>query len=162
MCDPMTLAVAAMAGGKVLGGFAEKSYQDNLAAQSRLDALGEKDAAQAQAERIMKAAERQRGAARAATAASGAAIDEFALGVEQEILAAGETDAAMTVLTGERRARTLNYQADMQKAAGKGALVGSLFDAAGTAFGGWKGTAKPADSYHSADWWKGGSGWEGE
>jgi hypothetical protein len=162
MCDPITLATAAMAGGKVLGGFSEMAYQSNLAAQSRMDAAGEADAAQAQAEKIMRAANRQRGAARAATAASGAMIDEFALGVEQEILTAGETDAAMTVLTGDRRARALRAQASAQQAAGKGALMGSLFDAAGTAFGGWRGTTGAADSFHSADWWKGGGGWEGE
>jgi len=149
-------------GSSIVGGISKMAAADISAAGYRMQADGEIDAAQSQAEKIMRAANRQRGAARAATAASGAAIDEFALGVEKEILTAGETDAAMTVLTGERRARALSLAAEAREAAGQGALVSSLFDAAQAGFKGWKGALKPAESFHSADWWKGGTGWEGE
>lgn len=137
MCGPIP-PVFMIAGSQMLGGIGRMAYQNSVAAQNRIDAAGELDTAQAQAERILRATERQRGAARAATAASGAAIDEFALGTEREILAAGETDAAMTILTGERRARSLNHQAEMREAAGLFAMGSSLFDAAST-IKGWKG-----------------------
>ena len=127
-----------MAYGNLAGGVSEMAYRNVQAAQMRSDAAGERDSATQQAQRILRETERRRGAARAATAASGAAVDQFALRNEQDIQAAGENDAAMTILSGERSARVQESGARMQRAAGLNAMGSSLFRGA-EAFKNWRG-----------------------
>ena len=117
------------------------AYSQAQTEGSKADAAAERDAASQHAEKILRATNKQRAAARAATAASGTRVDEFSLGVEQEILEAGETDAAMTILGADRRARTLRTQAKLQTAAGYGEAGGSLFRAAYAK--GWKSPKEP-------------------
>lgn len=125
-----------MAGQAFQGGAAvDAGYQNASALRS--DAAAERGSASLQAQRILKQTERQRGAARAATAASGARVDEFSLMNEQEILQAGETDAAMALLSGERRGRTLDQQAKQQKQGGLMSGASSLFKLA-TVGSNWK------------------------
>ena len=138
-------------GGQIGQGLARQSYgeaQDKLA---QADANYARDAGAQQAERIMRAARREKSAARAATAASGVRIDEFSTINEQEIDSAAGMDAAMAVLTGQRRARATELSGSMAKQAGDMELMGSLFSAGSTAWKGWKGGKKgtsPTDSLY--------------
>lgn len=125
--------------GTVAGGLARYLHADAQARMARADASAERDAATAQARVILRATERHRGAARAATAGSGARIDAFSLANEQEILAAGETDAAMSILSGKRRSSSLQMSAGYQRAAGTSAVAETLFSTAHQ-MKGWKGT----------------------
>lgn len=128
----------AQTGGTLFQGASQVLYAETQATMARADAAAERDAATQQAERILKETQRRRGAARAATAASGARVDAFSLGNEQEIVQAGETDAAMAILSGDRRARSIEMGGKMQRAAGYAGLSDSLFRAS-TQMGGWRG-----------------------
>lgn len=134
-------AVGVQVAGTISTGVANYAYADSQARMAKADAAAERDAAAQQANLILRATQRQRAAARAATAGSGAKIDAFSLANEQEILQAGETDAAMAILGGKRKGRMLEIGAGYQKAAGANALAGSLFDAS-RQMSKWKG-AKP-------------------
>lgn len=154
-----TGAEALMIGGTLAQGVSAYGYSRAQSAQAQADAAGERDAAQQQAERILRATNKRRSEARAATAASGAKVDQFALGVEQDILQAGETDAAMTILSGERRARGLENSGRLARAAGNTQLASSLFTAGAYGMSGWKGAKQaPAPvedrsfSYSSQDY----------
>ncbi len=159
-----TGAEALMMTGQVAGGLARSAYGDAQASLARADAMYEMDAASQQAQQILRAARRQKGAARAATGASGARIDEFSMGAEQEIEQLAQEDAAMTILSGKRKARGLEFSGAAAKRAGKAELAGSLFSAASTGYSGWKGakTGTQDTGFQNAGWWQGGEGWEGE
>lgn len=134
MCTGMEM----MAVGQAAGGVSGLLYADTQAQQMKADAAAQQDASRQQARNILRETERRRGAARAATAASGARIDEFSLANEQEILQAGETDAAMEILSGERRARGLRTGAKLARAQGLNEFGSSLF-AASASLGAWRG-----------------------
>ncbi len=128
----------------LLGGLA-KAYAANSygSAQRDLayaDAAYERDMARQKAELILRAGQRERSAARAATAASGARVDEFSLNVEEEITMLSEKDAAMTLLSGERSAQAMELQGRMAKISGRMEAAGTLFDMTGRAYSGWRGT----------------------
>lgn len=124
--------------GQGIQGIADLRTGSANAGALNMDAASERAAASRQASLILKDAERVRGAARAATAASGARVDEFSLMNEGEIVQAGEVDAAMALLTGERRARSLEQQAKQQKQGGGMGALTSLFQLGSTIMGGWK------------------------
>lgn len=136
MCTGAELMMA----GNVFQATSSIAHGMTQAAQAKADAAMERDAATAQAEVILRKTERQRAAARAATAASGTRIDEFSLGVEQDILQAGEQDAAMTILSGSRRGRAIVESGRQQRMAGFMEGGGSLMRAA---YSGWKGSKEP-------------------
>lgn len=146
-----------MAAGTISSGVANYAYADSQARMAKADAAAERDAAAQQANLILRATQRQRAAARAATAGSGAKIDAFSLANEQEILQAGETDAAMAILGGKRKGRMLEIGAGYQKAAGANALAGSLFSTS-SQMKGWKGTKAPTSDYGRPYGDAGGSG----
>jgi outer membrane murein-binding lipoprotein Lpp len=127
-----------MLGSTLMQGASSLLYGRAQMNMARADARAERDAAQSEAEQIMRAARSRAGAARAATAASGTRVDDWALGVEQEILTAGETDAANTILTGDRRARSILTGGRLQQASGMMGLAESLFSGA-YQMSGWKG-----------------------
>jgi hypothetical protein len=102
------------------------------------DALYAEDAA----EKILRAARRQKSAARAATAASGVRLDEFSTGAEAEIDELSMQDAAMTILSGKRQGRAIRYGGTMARMAGENERSGSLFRAGREVmqgYAGWKG-----------------------
>lgn len=136
-----------MMAGQGIGALSSLLAADTQRMQAKADAAGERDAAQQQAEKILRATERRRGEARAATAASGVRVDQWSLPVEQDIIQAGETDAAMTILTGNRRARAIENGGRMAMAAGLMDASTSLFKAGGGLGGGWRGAANPFDRY---------------
>lgn len=134
---------ALQVGGQLMAGKAagdEGRMRRDMAYQ---DAAWEEDERKQEAEKILRAARRERGAARAATAASGTRIDEFSLAAETEIDSLAGEDAAMTILTGRRRADSMRMAGDMAYKAGKNEQKASLFRAASTAYSGWKGTKGP-------------------
>lgn len=88
--------------------------------QDAQDAAYEKDAAVAQAENISRARRKQVAAARAATAASGTALDTFSEINTSEIEREGGLDEQMTLLSGDRRSRSMTY------GAGNGARAAAL------------------------------------
>lgn len=142
MCTPQTM-FAFQAGGSLLHGMGQNAAARAQASQLEYEAAGERDTAKVHAERILKATRKERGAARAQIAANGTALDEFALINEQGIQEAGELDAAMAILTGERRGRSLEAQARMTRAAGRNAFLGSIVRAGGQLYSGWKGAKAP-------------------
>lgn len=129
--------------GSLAGGASNYLYNRTREDMARADASSERDAAQQASKVILRATERRRAEARAATAASGARVDANALQVEQEIVQGGETDAAMTILGAERRARTLETNAKLSRAEAQFGLGSSLFEA-GYGMRGWR-NAKGAD-----------------
>ncbi|MFT3720416.1 hypothetical protein [Pseudorhodoferax sp.] len=131
----MALQAASAAGGMVSNLMAGNAQARQLEAQ----AAGERDTGVAQAERILRATRRERGAARAGIAASGTALDEFSLINEQAIQEAGEMDAAMSILTGQRRARATQTQAAAARAEGRIGAMGSLLNGVAGVYSGWKG-----------------------
>lgn len=88
--------------------------------------LYEKDAAKEQAQRIMRARSRQVSAARAATAASGTKLDTFSEINTNEIERLGASDEQMTLLTGERRGRSMMSGAANDENAAKLNGIGDL------------------------------------
>lgn len=125
--------IMAMAGG--LSAASSLIQADTQAQQNKAEAAGQRDLAAQQSERILRATARQRSAARAATAASGAKIDEFSLGVEQDIQQAGEMDAANVLLGGERTARAMEQSAKLARAQGLNNASASLLE---VSYKGWK------------------------
>lgn len=120
---------------QVAGGAAQWGQGDTEAAALKLQASQS-------AENILRATAKRRGAARAATAASGVKIDEFSLANEQAIQAAGEQDAAFTILNGDNAARTAKSAGATAFAGGLGSGIDSLMQ---MDLSGWKGAkGKPA------------------
>ncbi|WP_439587492.1 hypothetical protein [Hydrogenophaga sp.] len=151
-----------MMGGTAMGGFASSEQGKTQNALAQVDAAYERDAATQQADRILRAARTQKGAARAATAASGARLDEFSLGAEHEIDTLANQDAAMTILTGGRRAGTMERSGRMAKKAGDNKLNASLFRTGAQGYSNWKGAKKAATTQPFYDGTTGDfSGWEG-
>lgn len=144
----MTAGQKIMMGGQVLGGVAKYAHGDMQNEMAKTDAAQIRDSASQQAQKILRAGQRERSAARAATAASGARVDEFSMGVEREIDTLAEQDAAMAVLSGNRRARSTEFSGKMAKNAGLAGLGESLFDAGNTAYRGWKGKKDPVGDFY--------------
>jgi hypothetical protein len=111
------------------------------------------DAEQIQAEamdhakRIRAATRREVGSARATTAASGTALDQFSGIITDDIERLGADDASMAILSGNNRARSLRLTGDMQYEASKSRAIGGLISDAGRAYSGWKG-AQGSYSYN--------------
>ncbi|QHE86312.1 hypothetical protein [Hydrogenophaga sp. BPS33] len=131
--------------GQIGGGLASAEMGKTQNALAKVDAAYERDTAEQQATRVRREVIRQKGAARAATAASGARLDEFALGPEHEIGLLGAQDAEMLILSGNRRSDALLRAGRMAEKAGNNKLMASLFSSAGQAYGNWKGAKKAVD-----------------
>jgi len=125
-------------GGQAIQGVSSLTSANENASSLQADASSERSAAARQASLILKNANKTRGAARAATAASGARVDEFSLMNENEIMQAGQVDASMAVLSGERRARSLEQQASQQSKSGSMSMLTSLTNIGSTFMQGWK------------------------
>lgn len=139
MASPGSMMTVA---GQLAGGLASYEQGKTQGALAGLEAAQERDTAEQHATRVRREVIRQKGAARAATAASGVRLDEFALGAEQEIEALGAQDAEMLILTGKRRADAIERGGRMAERAGKNRLASSLFGAAlgeGGLYSNWKG-----------------------
>ncbi|MGE8691348.1 MAG: hypothetical protein ACN6PJ_29670 [Achromobacter sp.] len=147
-----TIALGALAGSSVLGAIGsigQGGQQADLAnAQARQlenQAAAERDSAVSAAERVRRAGRRQQAEAESSYAASGVSIGTGTpVRVNDQIGSDAETDAYTAILDGERRGRTLDYEARAARQAAKNARSGgaggaltSILGAAGN-FGMWK------------------------
>lgn len=148
MCISAGTLLAMQVGSSLLQGSAANNAAKSQAASLNYEAMAERDAANAQAEKILRATRRERGAARAAIAASGTALDEFALRNEQDIQALGEADVAMSILSGERRGRQTEQQAAQVRQAGRNTMTASLLRGAGQYATGWRGARNPIKDFY--------------
>lgn len=135
MCTGVEIAM--LAGAAVSAGSAVQQGADQKARYEQ-EALNEKDAAKAHAEMIARAVRREKGAARAAMAASGTQLDDFSTINTDDIEFMGSQDEAMTKLTGARRARSLEYAGDAAYQSAKFEAIGGMIRAGGSAYGNWK------------------------
>jgi len=116
---------------------AEARNAENLAAQTR-------DAAMQEAKRIRLAGDRTRGAARAQLAASGIDVNSgTAVTIEDDIGTSSELDAYNTLLTGDRKATSLQDSAAISRARGKNAVTSSMLGSVSTGLQGWKAVRAP-------------------
>lgn len=137
MCSP-TLFMAGSAGfsamGSISGGNADRAQANYQAAQEDYQARVAQDDALAQADIIRKSARRTKAEASAAYAGAGVKVGEgSAEEVDRQIGIDSEHDAAMAILTGNRRARGLNQDAEMTRLAGRNAARSGVVKAFGTA-----------------------------
>lgn len=109
-----SLAASAVSTGVAMDAANKRDKQDEQ------EAAFEKDAAKQEAKQIADIRQKRVAAARAATAASGTALDEFAEINTSDIERAGGLDEQMTLLNGDRRARSMTY------GAGNGARAAAL------------------------------------
>jgi|EndMetStandDraft_7_1072992.scaffolds.fasta_scaffold30851_2 hypothetical protein len=144
MCTGIEIAMLAgaalSAGSAIQQGNAKKDMQYQDAANVRDQALQE-------AQLIRRKTERESSAARAALAGSGTALDEFSMINTDEIQQLGAQDEAMTILTGKRQGRSLEYAGDMAYEAAKSEAIGGLAQAGFGAYTGWKGAKSASNSY---------------
>lgn len=99
------------------------------AGQASTEAAGLKVQAKQSAEAILRATAKRQGAARAATAASGVKLDQFSAINENDIVQAGESDAALTILNGGNAARATRSAGNVSFGAGLGTGIDSLMQA---------------------------------
>lgn len=124
-----TIAMGALIGSSVLGagasltqGRQQGQLADAQADQLSMQAAGERDSALATAQRIRRAGRAQQAEAKAAYAAAGVDVNRgTAVRVGDQIDLDSETDAYMAILQGERRGRTLDYEAKATRHAGRNA-----------------------------------------
>jgi hypothetical protein len=148
MCISASMMMALSTGVSVVGQLqqgqaakaaanAEARNAENLAAQTR-------DAAMQEAKRIRLAGDRTRGAARAQLAASGIDVNSgTAVTIEDDIGTSSELDAYNTLLTGDRKATSLQDSAAISRARGKNAVTSSMLGSVSTGLQGWKAVRAP-------------------
>lgn len=116
MCTGVEIAyVAGMvlaAGGAVHQAQTQANYQEYQADQAEADARAEAGMAKVEAERIRKAAKKQRSEAIAAMAASGMDVNSStALKIDEQITRDSEEDAALVMFGADDRSRRLQAEA---------------------------------------------------
>src|SRR5574341_209773 len=112
MCTGVEIAMLA---ATAVGTVSAVQQQKERAEMQEADAAALRDEAAAHAEKIRAAVRREKGAARAAMAASGIALDEFSEINTADIERLGASDEAMTLLSGQRRARSLEASARLSR-----------------------------------------------
>lgn len=146
MCTGVEIAMLSAATfstvGTIYSGIQQAEAADNQAQIAENNAAYEADANKQQAEKIRRMARAQRGEANAALAASGVKLGEgTALEVQKDITKRSEEDALSAMLTGSRALKSGSDQADMLRASGNAAMVGSAVSVLATganAYGNWK------------------------
>ena len=117
----------------ITGGNAAKSQANYQASQEEYQARVTQDDALAQADVIRKVARRSRSEAQAAYAGAGVVVGEgSAAEVDRQILQDSEHDAYTSILNGQRRARGLQQDAVMTRAAGRNAQRAGTIGALGS------------------------------
>lgn len=131
--------------GQEEAGEARQEAANAQAYQFEIEADQTRDASKAQADKIRKAAAKQRAQSDAAFAASGVSVGVGTpVKINQSIDRDAESDAYNTMLSGERQGRSLDTQAHLARKtgvyaarAGKTAATGSLLAGASSAAGQW-------------------------
>lgn len=139
--------LAALGGGSAgtgvtalgLGASAVGSYMQGEAAMTlaRSDAESARHVARKHADNIRRATKRQVGSAQAATAASGAAIDQFSAINTDEIIRAGAIDEANAVVDGEYSALASITRGKSERSAARQQAFGTVLKGA-SMYSGWK------------------------
>lgn len=136
------LAGIGVAGWTALAGTAVSAGSAVYAAKQRSEdanqeAANVRDAAKQHAESLVRARRKRVGEARAGTAASGTALDEFASINTDDIERLGGYDEEMTLLSGNRRGSSLTSG---NKAAENAAMVNGIGSLVSTGYqSGWRG-----------------------
>lgn len=160
-------------GGQLYGGYAQgkasaaragqEAYQSAMVqANAESEAGSITDAAMQHARKLRKLTAKEVSGARAATAASGVALDEFSMINTTAIDNAGEQDAAVAILNGERQARqvlrsgsqsarALDANSQNSVRASRDAFMSGIVGAAGRAYSGWKGAQAPSSGLTTGD-----------
>jgi tRNA(Glu) U13 pseudouridine synthase TruD len=146
MCTGVEIAMLASAAvgtvGTIYSGMQQAAAADDQAQIAENNAAYEADANKQQAEKIRRMAKAQRGEANAALAASGVKLGEGTpLAIQKDIIQKSEEDALSAMLTGSRALKSGSDQADMLRASGNAAMVGSAVSVLATganAYGNWK------------------------
>ncbi|MGM0512986.1 MAG: hypothetical protein ACQER3_09910 [Pseudomonadota bacterium] len=150
MCTGIEMAViggSVLSGGaSLLGGMQQQKMANYQAAQANADADAARAAGRVEADRIRKAGRQQASQANAALAASGVETGEgTALRITSDITGDAEQDAYTTIINGMNTGARYNAQAQADRISGKNAATagyinagGSLLQAGGTAYTGWK------------------------
>lgn len=147
----MALSTALSSAGGVYNGVQGKRSYNFKADQASLDANAERGAGRVRAARTRRAGAIAEGEMRAGYGASGIDVNTGAPMVAGEVLHRQvEEDALNQLLTGERKARALEQQAELDKYAGKNALIGGFLGAGGSAL---SGTANYLDYQTGRDKW---------
>jgi hypothetical protein len=149
MCISAGMMMALSTGVSIVGqlqqGQAAKAAANAQARADELQAAQQRDAAMQEADRIRKAGEKTKGAARAQMAANGIDVNSgTAITIEDDIGQGAESDAQMTLLTGNRRGAALDFSASQERARGRNAVTGSVLGSISTGLTGWKGVRAAA------------------
>lgn len=138
----MMVSAGLTVAGKLYEGYARNEAAQTEADQQRRAAAESEVAAVEEAKRIRAAGKRTQGAARAALAASGVKVDQgTSLLIDEDIGRRTEEDAYNTLLTGQRRSRSMNDSAKQSMQSGQNSLLASVMSAGASAAGGlagWK------------------------
>ena len=141
MCNPVlaigAASVAVSAYGAIQQGRAVQQASESDAQQAEIYAAEARDEAQQEAADIRKGGRIVASASRAAFAGSGVRLDVGGTPdvVEKQIVEDSEEDAAMSILTGERRARSARQQAELSRSSARNASRSAFLSASGTALG---------------------------
>lgn len=113
MCNPMLIVGAAATGlGAIREGVGQRQALKEESASLEYQAAVARDNALAESQQIRRDGARARGTTIASAAAAGVKIGEGStLDAERQVVQDTETDAALSILNGEREARGLQAQA---------------------------------------------------
>lgn len=127
MCTGMELASIGQSTGTALQGYSAQQAGRAQGVVLSAQAIAERDAANAAASKVRETTARTAASARATSAASGVDVGSgSALDAQRDILQRGLSDAEMTLLTGERRARDLEFGGQNARAEGNAAFQSAL------------------------------------
>jgi len=141
MCDPVTLALGAMAAGGGLQAVSAIRQGNQQAAmgefqdrQAQADASAEEQAAAISAQKVRTMTQRRRSEATAALAASGVRLGAGGAPdqIEEAIVQEGEQDALTQLITGRYRANSLRGGGRLARLSGENAQREGYIGAAGS------------------------------
>lgn len=161
---PYILAAA----GTVYAGAAANASAKDAASQMEADAIQARRVAGAREEQQRRINRQRLGAQRASAAQSGFDPSTGSLlALQVESAGNAELDALTVRHGGEMQSLSLQNDARRTRAGGRNQRTTGLMNAAGYLAGGYArygggNSLTPAASYHSAEFWRGGAGFEGE
>lgn len=141
MCTGLEGLALAQGASALAGGYAQQQAGRAQADLMQGQAAAERDVAKAEAEKIRRVTRNTQGAARAALAGAGVDVSRGTpLTIDEDIARRGAEDEYMMLLTGERRARDLQFAGRQARRAGNSALAQSVVGAVGNyAMARWRG-----------------------
>jgi hypothetical protein len=134
MCTGLEIALLAStaitATSSIQQGREAKKMGEYQQAQAQADSQAEREAASVRADKIRKAGQAQRSAARSSLARSGVVADAgTALTIQDSIVSGSEEDALSEILSGGYRSRRLEQEGDLANRAGENAMTAGILGA---------------------------------